>query len=587
MGACASRNFKKNAAKTTQSDNSQSAKNPKLTRIRSKTILKKVFRQLEHQSLRITTKLRLNYSGIPNINHKGGNDDQNSASSATTGLIGFTNQGNNCFMNSALQCLFNIPPLADYFLNDLYVDEINLDNPGSSRGAITLSFAHLLKQYWTRSDLSEINPKELSGVILRFGPQFSKGTQQDSHEFLVFLLDKLHEDLNRVKEKLKIEEKDYTGDHFEEYASESWRNYLSLNKSVIVDLFQGQSKSTLKCMACGHKSHKFEPFMYLSLPIPGNDDEQHQVSLIECMKEYSKEERLKFGERWSCPQCRKLTEGTKKLEIWKLPNILLVHLKRFQFCKQFNGKKICRLVDFPIVDLDLSPIVQGYQRDKPIYDLLAVSNHQGELSSGHCFTFAKNREDQAWYSFNDSEVVKLKKENIVSSSGYVLFFCKTSTDKFRRQSLTIPEAWPHPVRESRLSLMRSSTMSSLLDQKNESKPEQNSIAGRKEYVYIPSYPPRRGAMQQEFRVMEVQVKPSTQSQASRSTQSQTPRLVTPMKSSCTNEAVVHEVHESGCKTSNHRNRVLVKNYSLKMQKRQHIEISKLAYNTPYNDKLGL
>ncbi|KAG4983603.1 hypothetical protein JHK87_028352 [Glycine soja] len=87
-------------------------------------------------------------------------------------------------------------------------------------------------------------------------------------ELLAFLLDGLHEDLNRVKQKPYIEMKDSDGRPDEEVASECWKNHMARNDSLIVDVCQGQYKSTLVCPVCGKISITFDPFMYLSLPLP-------------------------------------------------------------------------------------------------------------------------------------------------------------------------------------------------------------------------------------------------------------------------------------------------------------------------------
>ena len=85
--------------------------------------------------------------------------------------------------------------------------------------------------------------------------------QHDSQELLAFLLDGLHEDLNRVHKKPYVEIPDANGRPDELVAAESWKIYLMRNKSIIVDLFQGQLKSTLCCKKCGFESVKFDPFM--------------------------------------------------------------------------------------------------------------------------------------------------------------------------------------------------------------------------------------------------------------------------------------------------------------------------------------
>lgn len=111
-------------------------------------------------------------------------------------------------------------------------------------------------------------PRAFKGKLGRFAPQFSGYNQHDSQELLAFLLDGLHEDLNRVKQKPYFETKDSDGRPDEEVANELWRYHRARNDSVIVDICQGQYKSTLVCPDCKKISITFDPFMYLSLPLP-------------------------------------------------------------------------------------------------------------------------------------------------------------------------------------------------------------------------------------------------------------------------------------------------------------------------------
>ncbi|KAG0472740.1 hypothetical protein HPP92_014597 [Vanilla planifolia] len=182
------------------------------------------------------------------------------------GLTGLQNLGNTCFMNSAIQCLVHTPPLVEYFLQD-YTGEINIKNPLGMQGEIALSFGELLRKLWS-SGRTSIAPRAFKTKLARFAPQFSGYNQHDSQELLAFLLDGLHEDLNRVKYKPYIEVKDSVGRPDEIVADECWQNHKARNDSIIVDVCQGQYKSTLVCPDCNKVSVTFDPFMYLSLPLP-------------------------------------------------------------------------------------------------------------------------------------------------------------------------------------------------------------------------------------------------------------------------------------------------------------------------------
>ena len=198
------------------------------------------------------------------------------------GLRGLNNLGNTCFMNSALQCLSNTYELQQYFVSGAYKEELNTDNPLGMGGAIADAFGNLITNIWNGQGGS-FWPREFKFALSRFAPQFSGYAQHDSQELLAFLLDGLHEDLNRILKKPYIEAPDWEGGDEKDlvaFAKRQWDIYKARNDSVIVDLFQGQYRSTLVCPECNKVSIKFDPFMYLTLPIPNKKMWRGQVYFV-------------------------------------------------------------------------------------------------------------------------------------------------------------------------------------------------------------------------------------------------------------------------------------------------------------------
>uniref|UniRef100_A0A8C5HX07 Ubiquitin carboxyl-terminal hydrolase 15 n=1 Tax=Gouania willdenowi TaxID=441366 RepID=A0A8C5HX07_GOUWI len=184
-------------------------------------------------------------------------------------------------ISSALlsQCLSNIPPLTDYFLKDKYTEELNEDNPLGMKGEIAKAYAELIKQLWS-GKYSYVTPRPFKTQVGRFAPQFSGYQQQDSHELLAFLLDGLHEDLNRIRKKPYIQLKDANGRPDKVVAEEAWENHIKRNDSIIVDIFHGLFKSTLVCPVCSKISVTFDPFCYLTLPLPMKKERTLEVYLV-------------------------------------------------------------------------------------------------------------------------------------------------------------------------------------------------------------------------------------------------------------------------------------------------------------------
>mmetsp|Transcript_17960 Transcript_17960/g.28371 ORF Transcript_17960/g.28371 Transcript_17960/m.28371 type:complete len:1182 (+) Transcript_17960:107-3652(+) len=183
------------------------------------------------------------------------------------GVVGLRNLGNTCFMSSCIQCLAQAPQLTNYFLNGEYQHHINVDNPLGWGGKVAKAWAALLKDIFS-GQYRVIAPRDFKNAIGGVAPRFLGYAQQDSQEFLSFALDGLHEDLNQIKKKPATEGVESAGRPDTVVALESWKTYLRRNQSIIVDLFQGQYKSTVVCPDCPRISITFDPYMFLSVPLP-------------------------------------------------------------------------------------------------------------------------------------------------------------------------------------------------------------------------------------------------------------------------------------------------------------------------------
>ncbi|KAG0459822.1 hypothetical protein HPP92_022950 [Vanilla planifolia] len=612
---------------------------------------------------------------------------------AILGLIGLLNLGNTCFMNSAIQCLVHTPEFAQYFRED-YHKEINWKNPLGMVGELAMAFGELLRKLWGPGR-TPVSPRPFKARLARFAPQFSGYNQHDSQELLAFLLDGLHEDLNRVKHKPYIKSKDADGRPDEEVADEYWANHIARNDSIIVDVCQGQYKSTLVCPVCRKVSVTFDPFMYLSLPLQSpsfhtmsivvytcdgsalptpytvnvpkqgrckdliqvlgnacslksgeklllaeirgnkihqfledpmialssikdehlaaykvpklekktivlqfvhrrqerismawklfgtpliaafacdgvirsadiqrtlqtmlipmlrneksqlhnlsnsssnvasqadqgtctneefaesdnkdedaNSDIQEEashlflelleennecidlstleeksfkllslsssssspslssksifinwlpkdlkkydtcpleilpevhkhgsslpkrsrgepLSLYACLDAFLREEPLVPEDMWFCPSCKEQRQASKKLDLWRLPEVLVIHLKRFSFSRS-TKQKLETFVNFPVYDLDLTNYVANRSRSqRQIYELYALSNHYGSMASGHYTAHIKLFEENRWYNFDDSHVSPINEDDVKSAAAYVLFYRRVRTD---------------------------------------------------------------------------------------------------------------------------------------------------------------
>ena len=189
-------------------------------------------------------------------------------SNCNKGRTGLVNIGNTCFMNSALQCLSNCYELTKYFLLNFYENDINQENKLGTGGQVVTIYRKLLDDLWLGDD-DYINPNYFKRIFAHFVHKFSGYAQQDSNEFLIYLLDKIHEDLNTITVKPYIEMEGKKPEQTDEEVSKIWwEKHLKRENSIIVDLFHGQFKSTISCNICHEVCVSFDSYMFISLPIP-------------------------------------------------------------------------------------------------------------------------------------------------------------------------------------------------------------------------------------------------------------------------------------------------------------------------------
>ena len=189
-------------------------------------------------------------------------------------ILGLTNLGNSCYMNSSLQCIFAIKELTNYFLYYFKEEHLNKKNVLGTGGALTLGYINLLLNINNTTNNKYFTPDIFKIILGLCSKKYEGNEQEDAHEFLSYLLDMLHEDLNKVIDKPTVIENNNTTNYInesdEEKSVRDWNNFLKRNQSILIDLFYGQYKSCVVCPHCNFKSVSFNSFMSLELPISEN-----------------------------------------------------------------------------------------------------------------------------------------------------------------------------------------------------------------------------------------------------------------------------------------------------------------------------
>lgn len=136
-----------------------------------------------------------------------------------------------------------------------------------TKGELTEQLALVLKALWTCKDASEYSTN-FKEVVERYGSQFRSSTQHDAQEFLFWLLDKVHEDLNTAKQRKYKSIKNNYGRPDEVIAAETLANYMRCNNSFVQAVFRAQFRSSLTCPRCHKQSNTFDPFHCISVQLP-------------------------------------------------------------------------------------------------------------------------------------------------------------------------------------------------------------------------------------------------------------------------------------------------------------------------------
>ncbi|KAF0691190.1 Aste57867_17538 [Aphanomyces stellatus] len=179
------------------------------------------------------------------------------------------------------------------------------------------------------------------------------------------------------------------------------------------------------------------------------------LSLDSCLKDFTAKEHL---DEAYCSRCKSLTPSTKKMDLWRLPPLLVIQLKRFHYTAT-SRKKLRNLVHFPLKGLDLQTYLvhatnqSGLQYwrflggklasadatadENAMYDLYAVVNHIGVLGGGHYVANVFSESDKKWKCFNDHLCRDIDEKDVVSPSAYILFYIRRDM-----KSLPIHQVFP-------------------------------------------------------------------------------------------------------------------------------------------------
>lgn len=329
---------------------------------------------------------------------------------------GIANLGNTCFINSALQCIARMRRFSEFFRTKEF-ESI----PGWHTKPEHLK---LMCREW--EDLSDAlrSPKSAHLLPHRFYKNFRMAAavekmewmitgQNDSHEFMMFLLDTLHRSVSiDMREELKawldkpssrlLTPKDNVTEELKKMSLSNWATHYGKEcNPKITEMFHGQFLTIISSNSTEERSFSFEPFSSINIAVPQNESVEYTIQ--ECLDGHFTTEKMEGDSQWESPTKGKV-DAARATRIWKCPDVLILSIKRFTM----TGGKVRTMIKYPLEGLDMRPYCIGpsLQKNNSIYDLTGVIIHMGMLFGGHYLCLCRNPGGN-WVVANDTDVRKV------------------------------------------------------------------------------------------------------------------------------------------------------------------------------------
>jgi ubiquitin C-terminal hydrolase len=342
------------------------------------------------------------------------------------GVTGLLNMRNTCYMNSAIQALRHNTELSAFFLENKHEQWVNR-KPGSPKVELVKGYADLLRSLWSGSKPAYVRPE---GFLQCMHPaamaagfdQFTIPMQHDSHEFLTFLLDQIHEGMaEEVNIEITRPPPVTSKDKAIQSALEAWKRTFGKSYSPLTEMIYGLMRVSLTCTRCGNCVDNWESFNCLKLPLPNPsavDLSGNPLTIQSMLADELKEERI---DGYACEKCSPdRPTVVRKCSIWRLPRMMCLVLKRFTP----DGRKIHTPMKFD--SSESLTFTEHFSPDSPepsqnqAYECFATVDHHGVAGGGHYTAQAKSPLTEKWHLFDDETAYPIAEPQFGQST-YIVF----------------------------------------------------------------------------------------------------------------------------------------------------------------------
>jgi ubiquitin carboxyl-terminal hydrolase 8 len=337
------------------------------------------------------------------------------------GRTGLANLGNTCFMNACLQVLNHV-----YELNELFMIKKLHQNKNTEKNpdvVLVNEWAELQEIIWNNT--GAVSPNKFVFHVQRLATiknkeLFTGWAQNDMPEFLLFIVDCMHNSLSRSVNVRIHGKEENTRDRMAIECYKMLSTIYTKEYSEVMELLYGiyvseiydSSKTVI---------HSYKPEMFFILDLPLPPPNQAAIDLYDCLNLFTCKEFMGGENAWFNEKTNEKEDVYKQIRFWNLPSILVITMKRFS---SMGNHKRQDLVTFPIEGLNLSKYVCGYESKSYVYDLMGICNHMGSVMGGHYTAFVKNSTNE-WIHFNDTMHQMIDQpDKMITPAAYCLFYRK-------------------------------------------------------------------------------------------------------------------------------------------------------------------
>ena len=329
------------------------------------------------------------------------------------GIIGLLNVGATCYMNATLQCFSNLSRFRTKLLNKNNYKDLE----ENKEKKLSFALAEVLKNLWEILNHKFYSPENFKKIISEMNPIFAGIAANDAKDLILFILQKMHIELNTPPNNYYNANNVPDDRNFDEVYNDSTSFFLSKNESIISDEFFGFENSMTQCGYCQTVIHNVQAINIVFFPLEEVRKYMgyrfNSVRINDCFEYYQRNEKVPS---YFCNYCQNNIHGMSQTRFVNLPKTLIINLNRgkgLEFNINIVFEEYLNLRNYVY-----SPVSPYY------YELVGVITHFGENDSGgHFIAYCKNCNNCEWYKYNDQFVTKCTFNEVVNNGlPYVLFY---------------------------------------------------------------------------------------------------------------------------------------------------------------------